>query len=390
MPARVAVADAGAGTVTLAADGAVPTELPVTSGRTDVVIPWLALRELGEPRWSHSAGQGGAVANHSSRYPRTSARRVRHRRPAAGGRAGAAVPGQYRCPGPPGRVPAAASARGGVRVARRTGPGRGRRGTVDESQVAVLLAAGTTIAVGSEAKPGGAWPWRREGAYWCCGGTFPGRARSSSRTPTSRPTAGRAAGRPRSARARDAARGAVRDSRGRPDALAVPVRRRGGGRPLPDHIGCDSGMGIAPVSGAVGRRTDRGLGRRHRTAGSLVLPRRPPAGRRRVRRARSVAPRPRPPAQAEESRLRLVCTPDGQPSRFTARLEADHALAVLTRSVEPVRPPHQPLGPVTSPLFVLANQLYPGKVLGQSNEDPANPDRDWGTIFLDASARPGP
>ena len=48
------------------------------------------------------------------------------------------------------------------------------------------------------------------------------------------------------------------------------------------------------------------------------------------------------------------------------------------------------LGPVTSPLFVLANQLYPGRVLGQSNDDPADPDRSWGTIVLDASERPAP
>src|SRR5947208_11709610 len=52
MPVRVGVVDAGTGTVTLTADGALATDLPVSAGRTDVVVPWLALRELSADRKS--------------------------------------------------------------------------------------------------------------------------------------------------------------------------------------------------------------------------------------------------------------------------------------------------------------------------------------------------
>jgi hypothetical protein len=37
---------------------------------------------------------------------------------------------------------------------------------VSERQVETLLAGGTTVAVRSDARPRGAWPWRQQGAWW--------------------------------------------------------------------------------------------------------------------------------------------------------------------------------------------------------------------------------
>ena len=37
---------------------------------------------------------------------------------------------------------------------------------VTQGQLATLLAAGTAVAVRADARPGGGWPWRRQGAWW--------------------------------------------------------------------------------------------------------------------------------------------------------------------------------------------------------------------------------
>jgi hypothetical protein len=37
---------------------------------------------------------------------------------------------------------------------------------VTDNQLRTLLAAGTTVAIRSERKPGGAWPWKQSGAFW--------------------------------------------------------------------------------------------------------------------------------------------------------------------------------------------------------------------------------
>jgi hypothetical protein len=388
MPMRVVVGDAGAGagTVTLAADGALPTELPVTAGRTDVVIPWLAVRELNEPRWSNSAGPSGAIA--TPLKPLSEDERLvafaTDEPPRAGAVARlfpgkAIVPVRLDASGPLLRPAAAYEALDGLVL----DPGAAAR--VDESQVAVLLAAGTTIAVRSDARPGGAWPWRREGAYWVLRREVLG-PRSIVEPDAYQPTYGWPRGWSGAVRARVVLLAAlfvilaVGLMLWRPKyvlaalvALSL-VTSAGvvawGARQSPVLA---AGGRIAVWDGAIAQQDDWVYRATLRPSEVTIDAR---------GLAHPVLDRPR---QAEESRLRLFCTPDGQPARFAADLDADHALAVLTRSVQPTRPATQNLQPVTSPLFVLANQLYPGTVLGQSGETPADPDRNWGAIYLDAS-----
>jgi hypothetical protein len=393
MPVRVIVGDAaaGAGAVTLAADGALPTELPVTAGRTDVVIPWLAVRELNEPHWSHSAGQSGTIA--APLKPLSEDERLvafaTDEPPRAGAVARlfpgkAIVPVRLDASRPLLRPAVAYEALDGLVL----DPGAAAR--VDESQVAVLLAAGTTIAVRSDARPGGAWPWRREGAYWVLRRDVPG-PRSIVEPDAYQPTYGWPRGWPATVRTRVVLLAALFAilavglmlwrSRYAVAALAALslLTSTGvllwGARQSPVLA---AGGRIAVWDGAIAQQDDW-------VYRATLRPTDVSFDARGL--AHPVLDRPR---QAEDSSLRLVCTPDGQPARFTAHLDADHALAVLTRLIQPTRPATQALQPVTSPLFVLANQLYPGKVLGQSNETPADPDRNWGTIYLDASAEPGP
>ena len=92
------------------------------------------------------------------------------------------------------------------------------------------------------------------------------------------------------------------------------------------------------------------------------------------------------------SGVRLVCAADGGPDRFVGRLEADHALAVVSRSVRPGPAAGvlagRPTVPVTSPLVLLANQLYPGRVVGEVNDGTSTEadGQPWGAVLVDGSA----
>ncbi len=107
--------------------------------------------------------------------------------------------------------------------------------------------------------------------------------------------------------------------------------------------------------------------------------------------------------------VKLICRPDGGPDRFTAHLATDATLGFLSRSLDPRKPVVRPVdritpvtpdtaGPrgddanpvLTSPLYVLADQLYPGRVNGRVIEDEATgagtsdkPPGEWQTIFID-------
>ena len=90
-------------------------------------------------------------------------------------------------------------------------------------------------------------------------------------------------------------------------------------------------------------------------------------------------------AHVAKTRVRLVCDPQGRPRRFIASLGTDATLCFMSRSLRPTRPevrdvirvtPVTPdtAGPtgednldaaLTSPLYVLADQLYPGRVTGR-------------------------
>jgi hypothetical protein len=89
-----------------------------------------------------------------------------------------------------------------------------------------------------------------------------------------------------------------------------------------------------------------------------------------------------------------VCAPDGTPQRVVANIPERVTLAFLSRSVTPDPPGGTPTAPVTSPLAVLADKLYPGRTVGQVT--PAGVDTDaetWPTVVLGRSVpatRPEP
>jgi hypothetical protein len=117
------------------------------------------------------------------------------------------------------------------------------------------------------------------------------------------------------------------------------------------------------------------------------------------------------PLQMRQTGVKLICRPDGRPDRFTAHLATDATLGIMSRSLEPRKPAFRPVdritpvtpdtaGPrsddgspaLTSPLYVLADQLYPGRVSGRVIEDeapqmshatPGKPAGEWQTIFID-------
>ncbi len=114
--------------------------------------------------------------------------------------------------------------------------------------------------------------------------------------------------------------------------------------------------------------------------------------------------------QMTQTDVTLLCDESGRPLQFTAFLEPDASIAFLGRTVRPDRPivrevnlvtPVTPGGavtPLTSPLYVVADQLYPGRVEGEAEEGAQADDADlddhgryasvhhWETVFVDNSS----
>ncbi len=164
MPVHVVANGVAGSTLTLRARGAIPTEVIAEGGRADAVVPWLAVRDsMAETAWSDSSGNhpldlplhpladgdrlvalaGGSEAEAKTLYPEQNVIAVRLDVAAAlltPTEAWEALDGVV--------FDAAAAAR------------------IDESQLRALLAAGTAVAVRSERRPSGTWPWKREGNLW--------------------------------------------------------------------------------------------------------------------------------------------------------------------------------------------------------------------------------
>lgn len=379
MPVRV-VGEATA----LEADGAVPTTPPPGAAAVNGVFPWLPVKRIAVPE----GGGGGfvaqlkpladddalvAVVGDESRRPRAAVDRLFPGRRVVSVRLDLSQSGTLLTPA----------------VAYETLDGvvlpQSALARIDADDLAVLLAGGTTVAVRLDdpaARPGGDWPWAREGPYWVLRHDVAG-PRSPVEADVYQPTYAWVRGWPAGVR-RQVVLIAVLFAlaalgltlwRSRYSVLALVglsvVATAGVGlwnaRRSPV---LSAGGEVVVWDGTVAQRDDWTYRTTLRPA-DVSVPFRglshPVLASRR---------------QLAQTGLRLVCNADGRPDHFAARLEADNALAFVTRSVAPGRPEGQPVKPVVSPLYVLANQLYPGKVAGELKAGDRS-EGAWGTVVLE-------
>jgi hypothetical protein len=163
MPVHVVAGAVGAQAIGLKCDGALPLTIPAQAGALDVTAPWLAISSsLSNATWmdatehalpisfqpltdtQHLIGLAGIEAS-DARAIFPDAELVTIRLDAAN-----PLPG----------APAAWEALDGLML------DENAAATVTDNQLRTLLAAGTTVAIRSERKPAGNWPWQRNGVWW--------------------------------------------------------------------------------------------------------------------------------------------------------------------------------------------------------------------------------
>jgi hypothetical protein len=257
---------------------------------------------------------------------------------------------------------------------------------VTESQLRVLLAGGTVVAVRADAKPGGGWPWRREGPYWVLRHDVAG-PRDVVDADVYEPSYGWVRGWPASVR-RQAVLAAV--------VFAILVLAL---TLWKSRYSAWAGLAFCVlVSGAVvvwGANRPPVL----RAGGEIIvhdaaagLTQRDQWSYLSVMRSRE-ASHPfgelgRPVffmrRQSTDVGARLACAADGTPERIVASIPANGTLTLLTRSVSPDTPDGSMIVPVTSPLKVLANRLYPGAIVGQTPADAGG--EIWPAVVLERRA----
>jgi len=180
MPVRLS-ADPGSRdqTLTVSAAGTVPTSLPAPA--QPLVVPWLAVGgTVREPRWSLSGGGGEGPIDLPLRDLGDDEALVgvcgEHAAIGQSLFAGRNVVAVSLDPAQPLPGPAVAwEALDGL-ILDETGVR-----SLTEGQLATLLAAGTTVAVRRQQRPGEQWPWRRFGDdYWVIAHRPPGPAGATS------------------------------------------------------------------------------------------------------------------------------------------------------------------------------------------------------------------
>jgi hypothetical protein len=447
MPVHVIVAaDPSATSISLQADGTVTTELPLFGGKADALVPWLAARgSVSGAKWSLLAGakeiaQGTIAADLK---PMADDERLvaytdgdLHEALLA---AASIMPGRRVVPlrldltGPL-LTPAAAYETIDLLL---LGPSAVTR--VRESTVAVLAAGGTAIAVRADERPAGEWPWRQitvppgvQGpAQWWVLDHPPVGPRSLMDMEAYAPTYGWEHGwsadvRQRSVllaaiaaiallglslwRSRHAAWAGAALSLATAAAVMFWTTRQS---PL-----LSAGGALVEWDGSISQR-DFWAYRSTLRDTDVSIPW--DVGRPETADTKANAPLPTPtvltkpvffnPTQMRQTGVKLICRPDGRPDRFTSHLATDATLCIMSRSLEPRKPAFRPVdritpvtpdtaGPrgddanpaLTSPLYVLADQLYPGRVSGRVIEDeasemleatPGKAAAEWQTIFID-------
>jgi hypothetical protein len=449
MPVHVTVAaDAGASSITLQADGVVSTELPLFGGKADAVVPWLAARgAVSGGKWSISSGTKviaeGPIA--ADLKPLADDERLvaytdgdMHEAMLA---AAAIMPGRRVVPlrldlAESLLTPPAAYETIDLLL---LGPSAVSR--VRESAVAVLAAGGTAVAVRADERPAGAWPWRQIAVpagpqgltKWWILDHPPVGPRSLMDMEVYAPTYGWEHGWPADVRWRSVLLAAIagiallglslwRSRHAKWAGAALSFVAAGAvmlwsSRQSPL---LSAGGALVEWDGSISQRDfwayrstlrdtevtipwDVGRPAAAATPGDV------PA----IAATMLTKPVFYNPMQMRQTGVKLICRPDGRPDRFTAHLATDATLGILSRSLEPRKPAFRPVdritpvtpdtaGPrgddanpaLTSPLYVLADQLYPGRVSGRVIEEEGpesaaapgttgRPAGEWQTIFID-------
>ncbi|HZK82547.1 MAG TPA: hypothetical protein VFC46_15800, partial [Humisphaera sp.] len=164
MPVRVSArCDSPGAVFSLRATNALTTQIKADGDTIDATVPWLSIRTIRDVNWSLGP------ADHPIELPLHPLEDDERLIGYAGADADALAPSfpgkklirvELNVADPlPGDVTAWESLDGIVLDS-------SAAGRLYESTVSALLSAGTTIAIRQSQKPGGGWPWKRQGAYW--------------------------------------------------------------------------------------------------------------------------------------------------------------------------------------------------------------------------------
>lgn len=386
MPVQIHASDMTGNAVVVKADGALPTHVQLDAGKCDGVAPLLAVRApIENPRWE-TGGAGGAVA--APLKPLGDDERLVgfFAEPAA-----ATVLARELFPGKtvvpvaldPARKPLSPAIAYAALDLAVLDDAAARQ--VTESQLSVLLSGGTTVAIRSDARPGGAWPWQRRGDAWVLRSQVIGPV-TVVESGAYLPTYGWARGWPARVR-QQAALGAIAFVI---VALAASLWRGRGAALL--VIGCSLlATGAAALWAARQSPVQSASGTVIIDAGPTAFVVQSDAWRYASALRPATAslgidaldwPMFESARQFRESDARLVCGNDGSPIAFDVHLEVNHTLAVLSRSVRPGGLPPRLDTPVTSPMKPLADQLYPGRVAGQLLPTAGAAPGAWDTVVV--------
>ncbi|MDB5299244.1 MAG: hypothetical protein JWO87_907, partial [Phycisphaerales bacterium] len=262
-------------------------------------------------------------------------------------------------------------------------------GRVDESQLRGLLAAGTAVAIKSDRRPGGPWPWQKQGAYFVLHIPISGPQSVFVPEGAYAPTQVWLRGWPAPFR-RHIILAAVLFTilataltlwRSRWMALSVlALCALSAGAILEwrahQHVQLEAGGSVIVLNESTTQYDDWTYRAVLRPADGIVAwhP--------------SVRPILAYPRQPADSDLRLICAADGQPLEFRYRQEPGKSLAFLTRALRAERPAVMPMLPVSSPLRTLTDTLYAGpgdRIVGQLVEDGEN---RWPAVVVEKAHNP--
>jgi hypothetical protein len=163
MPVHVAASGATASAIHLTCDGAMPLTISNSSGGLDVTAPWLAISSsLQNASWADAANHPLAIVF----QPLSDEQRLVGLVGVDAPEARTLFPASELVsvhldpanplPGPP----AAWESLDGLVL------DANAAAKVTDAQLRTLLAAGTTVAIRSDQRPGGNWPLQRKGAFW--------------------------------------------------------------------------------------------------------------------------------------------------------------------------------------------------------------------------------
>jgi hypothetical protein len=169
MPIRIsAQTDGPKDVLILRGKGALTAEIPAANGRIDATLPWLSIVTISNVRWSVSGVEQAvdtlplhALDNDDDRLIGYAGADPDALAPLFSGKKLIRVALDVTDP-LPGEIMAWEALDGIVLDA------AAARRPFTEAKIASLLAGGAAVAIRSAQKPGGGWPWRRQGAYWIC------------------------------------------------------------------------------------------------------------------------------------------------------------------------------------------------------------------------------